>query len=965
MSSKNLTNSHFLIEKEVEIAEIGITLCLLRHKKTGARIVHLQNPEDPENVFAISLLTIPDSSNGVAHILEHTVLCGSKKYPVKDPFFSMTRRSLATFMNALTWPDHTCYPAASEVTQDFYNLLGVYLDAVFYPLLKKESFLQEGHRLAFTESEDLEYQGIVYNEMKGALSSPDSRIWEAIMEQLTPGLTYAHNSGGDPKEIPNLTYEQLRAFHAKFYHPSQALFYFYSNLPRGDLLSFLEEKCLSGFEKAEPLPELPLQPRFKAPVASTYYYPASKADEEAKEAIFTFALLTGSVTNSEDQLALMLLDAILFNNDASPVKRALLDSKLCTQADGYLSQGSTEVPYIIICKGCKQGSQGALWNVIRNSLEQLVKDGIEQGLVDSALHQLEFEKLEITGGSEPYGLSLAFRTLPLMHYGAAPEDGLLFVQQFKALRKSLEDSDFLPALIRRYFLENNHRADITFLPDSTLFEKESAAEKASLSKIEKELSPDRKTEIIQMAKKLEKEEEDKSFLLPMLHLSEVPESVKPYPITSSKSGNIALFHHKTVTNGIVYATLHTDMPELTHDELELFPLFLAIFTQVGVGKLSYKENLLRQEAKLGGISAKMDFFAQTADPQQWKPSFIVQGKSLSMNSKDLMEQMQEALLQTRFDESERISELILQIQESLTQRITKNAPGYARALALAGFSPMHATRNLWHGLPYFKKIGAITHDLNGNLPHVLATLTSIKSKLIARNPQMVISSSGADFETLNENHFYDLSEIKVAPGKLWTPTFRSEEIAAQRVQIPASVAFNCLGLPSISYSHADAPLLLLSSELMKLVTLHPKIREEGGAYGSDASYDPGSATFTFSSFRDPNIDKTFNVFKEAAESVAEGRFTDEQVSEAKLAILQDMDSPVAPGNRGNVGYSLLRSGKTETMRLAFRHKLLTASKQEIARAVKEHLLSQFASAIPISFAGKELKSSLLPTTDSF
>lgn len=447
------TYSDFLFTKVLPIEELQMTLHELIHKNTGAKIIHLE-ANDPENLFCFSFKTLPSNSNGVAHILEHTVLCGSKKFPIKDPFFSMSRRSLNTFMNAMTGSDFTCYPAASQVEKDFYNLMEVYLDAVFYPDLKKLSFFQEGHRLEFEQENDISspiiYKGIVYNEMKGSLSSPESRLWQEIMTSLTPNLPYAFNSGGDPKEIPNLTYEELKQFHSTYYHPSQCLFFFYGNFSLKKHLDFIEKHVLKNAKKIEPPVEITNQPRFKNPKHHTAYFP--KQGNDSKEYV-AVSWLTTNIQNQQDALSLAVLDSILMENDASPLKMALLKSNLCIQADGYLDLELSEIPYTILCRGCEEDSDKKIEKVIFDTLRKIVKDGIKKSLIDAAIHQLEFHRLEITRSHGPFGLTLFFRSSLAAQHGCPPENALSIKSLFQHLQTLVKDENYLPELIKKIFFK--------------------------------------------------------------------------------------------------------------------------------------------------------------------------------------------------------------------------------------------------------------------------------------------------------------------------------------------------------------------------------------------------------------------------------------------------------------------------------------------------------------------------------
>jgi len=472
----------FTFTKVVPIDELQMILYELRHEPTGAKVMHLE-ADDPENLFCFSFQTLPSDSTGVAHILEHTVLCGSKKFPIKDPFFSMSRRSLNTFMNAMTGADVTFYPAASQVEKDFYNLMEVYLDAVFFPELKKFSFLQEGHRLEFKKGDDpttpLLFKGVVFNEMKGNFSTPESRLWQAIMTALTPNLPYAFNSGGDPKEIPHLTHEELIAFHKTYYHPSHCLFFFYGNFPLKSHLDFITKHVLKGAKKSPDLPPIAHQPRFDKPRSLTAYYPT---DSDSSKVFVALSWLTTDLKNQDDALSLALLDSILMETDASPLKMPLLRSGLCLQADGYLDLETSEIPYTIICRGCEKGSGYKIKEFIVKTLEEIAEKGIEESLIDAAIHQLEFSRLEITGDSGPFGLTLFFRSGLSAQHGCPAENALSVKTQFSKLLLQVKNPNYLPDLIRKYLLDNPHHILLNLHPDLELQQKEEKEEKESLKK---------------------------------------------------------------------------------------------------------------------------------------------------------------------------------------------------------------------------------------------------------------------------------------------------------------------------------------------------------------------------------------------------------------------------------------------------------------------------------------------------
>ena len=395
----------YRINRIESLKEISSVFYELEHLSTGARHVHISNA-DAENTFSVAFKTVPRDSTGVAHILEHTVLCGSKRYAVRDPFFSMLKRSLSTFMNAFTASDWTMYPFSTQNTKDFYNLMGVYLDATFFPRLEKLSFKQEGHRLEIENDPTgnrLVYKGVVYNEMKGAMSSPDQVMVRSILKSLYPSSTYRYNSGGDPAEIPSLSYEQLKAFHRRHYHPSNAFFYTYGNLPLKDHLAFIEAQALNQFERIDPDTVVNSQPRWDHPQSVSYSYPFNPKEDDSQKCQICLAWLTADIQDTFDVLVLTLLEQILLGNSASPLRKALIDSALGSAlCDGTgFDADNRDTLFVAGLKDVKQAAADKIEKIITEVFRDLVENGIDKTLIDSAIHQIEFHRKEITNTPSP------------------------------------------------------------------------------------------------------------------------------------------------------------------------------------------------------------------------------------------------------------------------------------------------------------------------------------------------------------------------------------------------------------------------------------------------------------------------------------------------------------------------------------------------------------------------------------
>lgn len=946
----------FILKKIVPLKELNAVLKELEHSPTGARVMQIENA-DPENLFCLSFETIPYNSDGVAHILEHIVLCGSQKFPIKDPFFSMMRRSLNTYMNALTGADVTCYPAATQVEKDFYNLLEVYLDAVFHPELKQESFFQEGHRLEFTKPDDpktpLQWKGIVYNEMKGALASAETRLWHAMMERLVPDLTYAHVSGGDPKVIPTLTYEKLHTFHETYYHPSRCLFFFYGNLPLEKHLDFILEKELAFATKLPPLPPMPLQPRFKNPVEAKIAYPAADKDDLDAQTFISLGWLTTPVRDQDAVLALFILDAILMETDGSLLKLPLLKSGLCLSADAYIESEMSEMPYVIVCKGCKKEDASKLEALILKTLEEIIDLGIPSHLVASAIHQLEFSRTEIVGNHSPYGLTLFMRSALSKQHGGEPENALLIHSLFDKLLERARDPKYLPEILRTHLLQNRHRVLLTMVADPKLGMKEEEEEKKALKEIQAALTDEEREKILNNAQALLKYhaevEEQNISCLPKVDLQDVPLQARALPLREKH----AVFHHDCFTNKIVYVDLIFDMAHIEEEDLPYAQLLASILSELGSGKRSYLQNLEYMQAHLGGLGTALSLYIQAENPLLTKPGFIIRGKALYRKAPELFLAMKELVTSVRLDEEKRLEELLLQIHTSLHSQLNRNALHYAMQLAQSGFSSAAHISHNWHGLAYFKAIEEIVKKNDPSF--LLEKLIRVKDQLLSfLNPQLVITCDAQEYQKLEKERWYGLLELPQKKGVSWKGNYTVTPPLSQGRIISSPVAFTCEAFKTVSYLHPHAPSLSLASHILDNKILHPKIREQGGAYGCGATYNPMNGHFTFHSYRDPHVARTLQAFRESVESIASGAFDEKDLEEAKLGMIQQFDSPIAPGSRGTTAYTWWREGKTWEMRQNYRENVLHLTMQDVKKAVREELLSRVGEGVIVSFANKEL-----------
>lgn len=963
MSNFNEINSRyrgFQLTKIVPLEELNCTLRELVHIHSQAKVLHIEN-DDPENVFCLSFQTLPSSSDGVAHILEHTVLCGSKKFPIKDPFFSMNRRSLNTFMNALTGSDFTCYPAASQIPQDFYNLLDVYLDAVFYPHLKEMSFQQEGHRLEFETPDDLttplKIKGIVYNEMKGAMHSGSARMHEALYHALFPDITYGVNSGGDPAQIPDLTYDALLQFHNTYYHPSRCLFFFYGNFPLAKHLDFLEEQLLLNVEKKPELPPIPLQPRFSAPKHLQKKYPASPHEALEDKALISFGWLTCHILEQETCLALSILEIVLLDTDASPLKKALLQSTLCTQVSSYVDTQIHEVPFTIHLKGCKPESGDALETLIRETLKSLIENGIPYEAIENAIHQLEFHRSEITGDDCPFGLTLFMRSGLLSQHGGLPENGLLIHTLFSNIRRQhLQNPHFFTDLIAKYLLNNPHFVRVILIPDSHLAEEESQEEQMRLEKILSSLSLEDKEKIVLNAAKLKKFQQDQERetrdILPKVTLADVPKSTHSIPLSREVFEKLEIVHHSCFTNEIGYVDLFFDLPPLTPNELMMTRWMTTLLYQIGCHGRSYEDTLAEIQAHTGGIIPYLTLHIQANDYNSFFPAFALRGKALHHKMANLLPLLCDMILTPDLQDTKRIKEIVLKHFTLLESGLNHNALKYAINLSASSLSLPSYIANLWYGLEYFQLIRNLAKDFDASHEEFLNRLSLLKDKILNSAPSAVLSCDKEEYAELKLNRFFGLTQLSNQSQIPWTFHAELPFIEPQGRIITSPVAFIAKVFSTIPYNHPKAAALNLAAFLFNNLILHRKIREEGGAYGGGAVNNALGGNFYFYSYRDPHIASSLLAFEEAIQTVQKGHFDNQDLEEAKLEMVQQLDTPVAPGSRAVVAFHWLKEGRSEEIRQTFRDRLLAMTCEDVSQAVTDYIAPQFALANPVVFASE-------------
>ncbi|MCU0555766.1 MAG: insulinase family protein [Desulfobacterales bacterium] len=941
--------SGYSLKRVETLAEIRSVYFELEHDRTGARHVHIQN-DDHENTFSVAFKTVPTDSTGVAHILEHTVLCGSRKYPVRDPFFSMLKRSLSTFMNAFTASDWTMYPFSTQNRKDFYNLMDVYLDATFYPTLGELNFKQEGIRLEPVPAADsgqpskLVYKGVVYNEMKGAMSSPDQVMARSLLNALYPDTTYSHNSGGDPAAIPQLTHSQLIAFHRRHYHPSNAYFYTYGDLPLAEHLTFIDRKVLTHFARIDPQTEVISQPRWPAPRTVTCPYPFDKGEDPAKKYQVCLAWLTADIQDTFEVLVLTLLEQILLGNSASPLRKALIDSGLGTalsDAAGFVPD-HRDTMFAAGLKDVQQADADQVAAIIDGVLRGLAQDGVDRELVEAAIHQLEFHRKEITNTPYPYGLKLMLFFSGGWFHGGDPVRAFQFDADLDRIRAALAAKPFFENRIRRYFIDNPHRVLFTLAPDQQMADAAEERVAAELAAIRAELSAPEVEKIAADAEALVRLQEGVEDLsvLPTLALSDIPPAVQSVYPSAPRAGCGAVFFDQP-TSGIFYFAAAIDAGSVPESQLALAPFFCHAFSRIGSSRRDYIEMARRIDRYTGGIGLSASARTRFDAAGDCLAFVTFNGKCLARNIEPMFEILREMVEAFDFSDLTRLRTLLLEYRAGLESMVVQNGHRLAISLAARHFSTAAMLSEIWSGVHHLKFIKAVSQRLSDDDLNRLAGELSALGRLLLKRGHLKIALVGESSALDRAAPLAAGLENCLPPGSA-AAGFRPPvlqlppEPPFEGWSTATAVSFVARAFQTVRMNHPDAPALAVIAKLLRSLFLHREIREKGGAYGGFALYGAEDGLFCLGSYRDPHVVSTLRVYEAAAGFIRSGSYTDEDIKEAVLQICSEIDKPDPPGPAARKAFYRGIIGLRDAAREDYKTRLLAISRDQVRSAAETY-----------------------------
>ena len=917
----------FELKESKKIKLLDVNAQVYRHSKFNTQHIHLDSSND-EKVFMVAFRTIPEDSTGVAHILEHTSLCGSEKYPVRDPFFMMIRRSLNSFMNAFTSSDWTAYPFATQNNKDFNNLLDVYVDSAFFPRLDPLDFSQEGHRLEIDNENNLEIKGVVFNEMKGAMSSPTDQLWHGMSKHLFEETTYHHNSGGDPEKIIDLTHADLVAFHQKHYHPSNATFFTFGNVSIDEIHNHLEKNVFQKFTPATE--QLTIKPAkiFTSPVKASGTYQPLPGDESNHHVVISWLL--GDSHNPLNLLEKYFLSNVLLDNSSSPLRKALELSKLGKSPSPFLGiePSNKEIVFMAGLEGVGKDKASEVEELILATLEKLVKEGVPEDLINSSLHQLEIGQREVSGGGMPYGLQLMLGCMNACIHHDDPISMLDLDANFRRLKTLISQKGYLEELISTCLIKNQHRLNYELKPDPKFNENLENFFASTLKNKEETLTEEDRGEINDLAKALKARQEaiDDVEILPKVTKQDIPLK-REYTHVSFLKNNRSVY--EVGTNGLMYSDFLFPCKNLTSQELLFSSLYTFILTEVGLKESSYEEIQALQSSISGGLNAS--FKLQTNDQSEPGKLFLcISSKSLENNFDEMEKLILNTLENARFDEEDRILDLCNIFIARNEESINQNGHILAMNSAASSLNKFSATAYQMSGLQMLNQSKATISKMKdaADAINLINVLKSIHFKVL-HNPFKIFTACSPktlDAKSMDfKNIQYEAEQCLIEP------------INEQTAWITGSQVCYCAeAFQSVPREHPDAPALSVLATVLRNGFLHTAIREKGGAYGAGATNDTSTNTFKFFSYRDPKCTETFSAFKDAVEW-SKTSITEQHLEEAILGVVSSIDKPLSPVGEAKNDFNFNLENISTKERLEMRQRVINCSIEDLIRVNEKYL----------------------------
>ncbi len=926
----------FTLIKEQHIAELNCDAKLYEHKRTGARLLSIIN-DDENKVFSINFRTTPKDSTGVAHILEHSVLGGSEKYPVKEPFVELLKGSLATFVNAFTYPDKTCYPVASQNEKDFYNLIDVYMDAVLHPRITEQTLMQEGWHYEINDvKEPLTYKGVVFNEMKGAYSSPENLLARTIQQSLFPKHVYGVDSGGDPADIPSLTYENFKSFWESYYHPTNSFIFFYGNDDPDKRLKLMEY-YLKSYKRKKVKSTVPLAKPFKRAKKIEYSYDAGEDADIEKKHYLTVNWKLPDTSDPVLNFSFHILEDALIGTPASPLKKALLDSGLGEDLAGLgLESELREMIFSTGLKGTRARHAKKIETLIIETLQNLVRDGIDPETIAAAINTLEFQLRENNTGGFPRGIAVMLRSLTTWLHEGDPFSMLTFEAPLTEIKsRYASDNRYFEKMIQTHLLENVHKTVIRFKPDTELAKHSEEEEQSRLKSARDAMTENQLRTLVENAKQLKLLQETADSAealetLPVLDLKDLDKQTRTIPIEEIQIQDTKVLYHDIFTNGIVYLDLGFDLRAMPQELLPLTEIFARALFELGTETEDYVKLSQRIGKSTGGIHGS-SITATVQGSKESRAYLIIRGKSTVGKSTEMLNIIRDVLLTTKFDNRERLKQMVLEEKAGLESGLAPAGHRFANTRLRAQFGGTGWINDQTSGIGYLFALRELANDIDKKWPKVLKKLEDMRDALISSKSALVNVTLDAEhwktFRPHLENFIFALP-VKDTQIKNFMIETKTEK---EGLTIPAQV--NYVGKGANLYEHGyqkDGSADVIVGYL-RMTHLWEKIRVQGGAYGAFAQFDDATGVFTFLSYRDPNITATIENYDQAAaflKGLDASRLSDNELKKAIIAAIGELDSYQLPDAKGYTSMMRYITQRTDAMRQKYRDEVLSTNGED-------------------------------------
>ncbi|MBQ1331056.1 MAG: insulinase family protein [Desulfovibrio sp.] len=934
-----MDNPAFTLAAECECAEVNGAVRLWKHQATGAQVLSIVN-KDENKCFGVAFRTPPTDSTGVAHIIEHSVLCGSEKYPVKEPFVNLLKGSLQTFLNAFTFPDKTCYPVASANLQDFYNLIDVYLDAVFHPRISENSFRQEGwHVEADTPDGAWSYKGVVYNEMKGVYSSPDSCLAEESQHAMFPDTLYSLDSGGRPSEIPSLTYEAYREFHASYYHPSNARFFFWGDDPEERRLEIVAEE-LKGYAFRDVDSAIPLQKPFAGPLRREVPYAVQPGQADAK-CLFTVNWLCGERGDVELSLVLEMLGTLLEGMPGSPLRRALISSGLGEDTTGSgLESDLRQLYYSTGLKGVKAEDIPAAEKLIFDTLRRLCDEGIDPAAVEAAVNSTEFAYRESNFGNFPRGLAYMLQALSTWLYDGDPLTALRWEKPLASIKRRLASGEkVFENALRTWFLDNPSRATVVLHPDEEMAKRLADDEAARVNAVQAKAGPEERQQMCEITRLL-KEEQDRpdspeaAATIPNLKPDDMPRENRITPLEARLEGPVHFIRHDLPTSGIAYNCLLLPLPPLPERLAAIVPLFNSVFRGTGTARRDYTQLGDLIAAKTGGLGCGSTLLTDAQGRCRYYLN--LSGKALYGKVQDWFDILEEMLFEPATDQdmlAKRVNEILLEAKTHMEQGLLVSGNAEVRQRILARFTVDAAIGEASSGVEALRRCRAALADYPAAREQIFKDLADLREAALAGAGAYVdCIAEGAAFEPVFERAKALLAKLPAGEPHLGEQALaKLPPVQGEAFVTPGQVNYVGKGcnLYELGYAYSGTSHVIMRH--LRMGYLWDAVRVKGGAYGASCSLSRATGNFCCTSYRDPNVLETLKAYDGIAGYLASCDLSRDELDRAIVGAVGDLDLYLLPDARGARALSDYVGGFTAEDRQRLREEILGTTLADFRR----------------------------------